>query len=362
VPRLLIIAMHRPDRSPGQRYRFEQYLPDLKAAGFDIDFSYLLDESDDPIFYGPGNWWKKAMIVVRSYRRRMRDARKLDQYDVVLVYREALMTGHTFLERRAARCSARLILDFDDAIWLADTSAHNRRFSFLKRPAKTAQLIALADLVIVGNAHLAAYAERFNTHTVIVPTTIDMDIYDRPVETSSRTPVTIGWTGSPTTLRHFIMAQPVLMRLREKYGDRVRFVVIGAPEYINESLGIAGIPWSADTEVEQLRQLDIGLMPLPDDEWSRGKCACKALQYMALGIPAVASAVGANREVIQHGESGMLVEHDDELFDVLCRLIESPVLRGQLGRAGRQVVTEKYSRQAWRNRYIALFTGGPPSH
>jgi glycosyltransferase involved in cell wall biosynthesis len=347
--------MHRPDRAPGQRYRFEQYLPDLRAAGYECVISHLLDERDDRIFYGKGKWLQKAGIVRRSFLKRLRERKELETFDIIFIYREALMIGSAFFERAAARSSARVILDFDDAIWLNDTSPNNRLFRFLKRPYKTADLISLADTVIVGNEFLAEYSRIRNLNTVVIPTTMDMEEYSRPLDRYDREPVVIGWTGSPTTIRHFRNAEHVLARLKERYGDRVDFRVIGDPGYRNEQLEISGIAWNPQDEVSELRQFDIGIMPLPDDEWSRGKCACKALQYMALGIPAVISAVGANAEVVCHGENGMLARSDEEFFAHLCALVDSAELRQQIGRAGRVTVEERYSRQAWRSTYLSVF-------
>lgn len=143
--------MHRPDRSPGQRYRFEQYLGDLRAAGVHCDVSWLLSEDDDRCFYSRGHILRKTGIVVRSYIRRWEELRKIGNYDTVFIFREALMTGSTFVERGIARSRARMILDFDDAIWLPQTSRNNRFFRFLKQPSKLGELAAMSDLVIAGN-------------------------------------------------------------------------------------------------------------------------------------------------------------------------------------------------------------------
>ncbi len=349
--------MHRPDRSPGQRYRFEQYLGDLRAAGVHCDVSWLLSEDDDRCFYSRGHILRKAGIVVRSYIRRWEELRKIGNYDTVFIFREALMTGSTFVERGIARSRARMILDFDDAIWLPQTSRNNRFFRFLKRPSKLGELAAMSDLVIAGNEYLAAYARRYQQNTVVIPTTIDFSVYHTPVSSYERTPVVIGWTGSITTIPHFRLAESALLRIRERYGSRVRFKVIGDSGYTHPEIGISGISWTAACEVQELQELDIGIMPLPDDAWARGKCACKGLQYMALGIPTVLSALGMNTEVVQHGENGLLATTEDEWYEALCALIESPELRSRLGRAGRATVEQRYSRQAWSSTFVRLVSG-----
>jgi glycosyltransferase involved in cell wall biosynthesis len=167
--------------------------------------------------------------------------------------------------------------------------------------------------------------------------------------------VTIGWTGTQTTLKYFLTLLPVIRRLKQQFGQRVRFLVIGDKPYEDASLDIAFTPWSLDHEIDQLCQMDIGVMPLPDNAWTRGKCGFKGLQYMALEIPAVLSPVGVNREIIEDGVNGFLAGTDDEWLDRLSRLVEDEGLRRRLGAEGRRTVQEEYSVDVWKDRYLAYF-------
>jgi glycosyltransferase involved in cell wall biosynthesis len=151
---------------------------------------------------------------------------------------------------------------------------------------------------------------------------------------------------------HFRRALPILRRIRERYGDRVEFKLIGDAGFHDEELGIHGIRWSAATEVDDLYEFDIGIMPLPDDEWSRGKCGLKGLQYMALEIPTVMSPVGVNTEIIDDGANGFLASSEDEWVEKVGRLIESPELRAKFGSAGRQTVVSRYSVESQKGRYL----------
>ena len=160
-----------------------------------------------------------------------------------------------------------------------------------------------------------------------------------------------------TTIQHFDLMIPVLRRLRERYGDAVRFKVIGDGRYRDEELGIQGQAWSEQTEVSDLSDIDIGVMPLPDDEWARGKCGLKGLQYMALEIPTIMSQVGVNTEIIDDGVNGFLAGDEDEWLTKLTSLIESTELRGKLGSAGRETVEQRYSVRSQRERYLSLLTG-----
>ena len=352
--KILFLVAHRPGRSPGQRFRFEQYLDYLQANGYDYKISYLISEKEDSAFYAPGKFLANARIVCKSFWQRWRDLKKVPGFDLVFIYREAHMLGFTWFEKRLRKMGARLILDFDDSIWLNDTSDGNRQLAWLKRPSKTAEILALCDMALVGNEFLASYARKFNRMVNVVPTTIDTSRYlpGKKLESSS---VCIGWTGSSTTLKHLREALPVFMEIRRKYGTKVSFRVISNKPLEVELPGLKNVIWRKETEVSDLYPLDIGIMPLPDDEWARGKCGFKGLQYMALEIPTIMSPVGVNTEIITDGENGFLAKDHQQWIDKLSLLIESPELRQKLGKAGRQTVMERYSFESQKDRYLQLF-------
>lgn len=355
MPRVLYVAAHRPDRSPSQRFRFEQYIQYLKDKGFDYDFSYLITPEDDKFFYKPGNAIKKMWVVARSYMQRLRDASKASQYDIIYIQREAFMTGSTYFERRFAKSKAKVIFDFDDSIWLSNVSDANKKFNWLKNSGKTSDIIGVSDLIFAGNQYLADYASQFNQNIEIIPTTIDTEEYQRRNIPNEDERVCIGWSGSITTIQHFEYALPFLRKIKEKFGDKVKFKAVGDGNYKNEELGIQGLPWRKDTELDDLSSFDIGIMPLPDDEWAKGKCGLKGLQYMALEIPTLMSPVGVNAEIIQDGENGFLATETDEWVEKIARLVESKELREEMGKAARKTVLEKYSVLALKDTYLRLF-------
>lgn len=353
MKKVLYLALHRPDRSPSQRFRFEQYMEYLKEKGFDYEFSYLIRPEDDKIFYGKGNYWKKLGILWRSIRRRWAETRRAKEYDIVFVQRECFMLGSTFFEKRFSKRS-KMIFDFDDSIWLQVVSEGNKSLGFLKDASKTAKLIALSSMVFAGNEYLANYARQYNKCVKIVPTTIDTEEYQRMALPPDNR-VCIGWSGSFTTIEHFQFAIPALLKIKEKYGDKVYFKVIGDGNYRHEELGIQGIAWTKQDELKELSAIDIGIMPLPNDEWTNGKCGLKGLQYMALGIATLMSPVGVNTEIIQDGQNGFLADKVEEWVDKISRLVDDAALRKQIGDAGRQTVVDKYSVLAWRDKYLELF-------
>lgn len=279
----------------------------------------------------------------------------MNDYDIIFIFREALMTRSIYYETQFKKSKAKIVFDFDDAIWLQNVSDANKRFAWLKNPGKTADLIGLSDMVFAGNQFLADYASQTNNTIKIIPTTIDTEEY-YPIKTDRKnTPVCIGWSGSITTIQHFSVAVPVLTKIKEKYGNRVSFKVIGDANYKNEALGIHGIGWNKQDEIKELSSFDIGIMPLPDDKWANGKCGLKGLQYMALKIPTIMSPVGVNTDIIKDGANGFLAGEEAEWMDKLSLLIESEELRIKMGKAARETVVNEYSVESQKYRYLEYF-------
>jgi len=352
--KVLFIAAHRPDRAPGQRFRFEQYFDHLASNGYEPTLSYLISERDDRVFYAPGGYLRKGGIFLRSFARRSLDALRASDYDIIFIFREAFLTGTTLFESLFDRSRAKLVFDFDDAIWLPNISEGNRALGWLKNPRKTEEIIAMSDMVFAGNPYLAEYASGFSDCVKIVPTTIDTEEY-RPRTRVDAGPVCIGWSGSVTTIPHFEYALPALTEIKRRYGDRICFRVIGDGGYTNPALGIQGVPWRRESEVADLTAIDIGIMPLPDDAWARGKCGLKGLQYMALEIPTIMSPVGVNTEIVSSGTNGFLATATEEWVEALAKLVESTELRRQIGTAGRRTVLERYSTMSQRDNYVRYF-------
>lgn len=355
--RLLFLAVHRPGRSPSQRFRFEQFQPWLESQGVRTYYASLLDEADDEIAYGRGHAARKVAIAARAAATRLWQLlRRIHRdFDVALVQREAFFAGPAFFELALARGGLPLVYDFDDAVWMPNVSAANRAFAALKFPGKVDSVIRASTQVIAGNAWLAEHARALNPNVTVIPTVVDTDAFDPPIWSSPRSgPVTIGWTGSFSTLAYLTPFLPALRQVQQRCGEAVRFKFIGAPDFRPEGLEAQVVPWRAESEVDELRAVDIGLMPAPDDAWARGKCGCKGLQYMALGIPAVMSPVGVATEIAADGETGFFPATDAAWVDVLCRLVQDAKLRRTVGEAGRTVARERYSVRAWRQPLLTV--------
>lgn len=351
----LFICLHRPDRSPSQRFRFEQYLGYLNENGYDCQHVFLLDAQDDKTFYSRRKLLSKARILISSVMLLIKHT-YFKKYALIFVQREAFMLGTAFFEKQMSKRS-KLIFDLDDSIWMTQTGdikSANKFLYFLKDPNKTKHIIEAAHMVFAGNPYIADFASKHNKNVKIVPTTIDTDEYAY-VKRTDEGQICIGWSGSVTTIIHFEFVLEALKVIKKKYGERVRFLVVGSADFKNEELGIVGLPWSKERELEDFRSMDIGLMPLPDDEWTKGKCALKGLQYMSFGIPCIMSPVGVNSAIIQDGVNGFLASNQAEWVKSLSDIIDSFELRQRIGKAGRDTVVNQYSIEANKVLYVKYF-------
>ncbi|HKQ06581.1 MAG TPA: glycosyltransferase family 4 protein [Blastocatellia bacterium] len=338
---ILALSPSLYDTSPGQRFRMEQWSPLLAGWGIEVDFHSFECAELNAVLYKPGNLRQKIRLVARAFARRRELLRSACDYDAVYVFREAALLGPPVFERQIHRRGVPLVFDFDDAVFVPYRSPSNGYLSYLKFPTKTRTICKIASHVMAGNSYLADYARQVNDRVTVVPTTIDTDKYtvERRDE-SSDFPV-IGWSGSYSTVQHLDTLRGALTRLAKE--EKFRLRVIGTPHYEIEGVEVDSLAWQSHTEVEDLRAIDIGIMPLPDDPWSRGKCGLKVLQYMALGIPAVCSPVGVNTEIITDNENGLIAATEDEWVAKLRQLLRSAEVRRRLGLAGRATVESRYA-------------------
>lgn len=339
--RVLALMPALYDTSPGQRYRLEQWEPLLRERGVEITFASFEDEDLHALLYKRGMMRKKLQLVTRGLGRRLSLVRKVKQYDLVYILREAALLGPPVFERLIAQSGVPIVFDFDDAIFVSYRSPSNGYLSYLKFASKTKTICRIASHVMVGNPYLAEYARQVNQRVTVIPTTIDTEKYRVPERREKSGPPVIGWTGSYSTVQHLDTMRGALKKLAEQESFRLR--VIGTPAYDCPPVDVEALPWRAATELQDLSEIDIGMMPLPDDRWSKGKCGLKALQFMALGIPTICSPVGVNTDIIQDDQNGFIAATEDEWVEKLGRLLRSAELRQRLGQAGRATVEEQYS-------------------
>jgi glycosyltransferase involved in cell wall biosynthesis len=357
--KVLFIVPYPLREAPSQRFRFEQYFAVLKANSIDFDVQAFLPQTLWRVFYGTGNVPKKSLVILGGFWRRIVCLTGVWRYDFVFIHREAAPIGPPIFEWLIAKvCRRKIIYDYDDAIWLTDVKSETRLNRLIKNRGKVSTICALSYRVSCGNSYLAAYAGSYNTSVVVNPTTIDTDglhVKNRvPLSGKENQQLTIGWTGSHSTLKYLETIEFVLQRIEQAY-PAVNFVVIADKPPKLAIRRMTFVPWKEESEIADLMTIDIGIMPLPDDEWSKGKCGFKILQYMSLNIPSVSSAVGVNQDIVRHNENGFLCTTDEEWFRALATLIESPTLRHQFGVAGRETVVHHYSVNSNTATVLSLF-------
>jgi glycosyltransferase involved in cell wall biosynthesis len=347
--RIRVVAfMKYGGRAASTRQRLLQYLPHLRSAGIDVEFLPLLG-NDHLERVADG---KSAALphVAKNYARRFWQLTKLRHADIVWVHCELFPYLPGFFERLVRVTKTPMVYDFDDAIF----HMYDRHPSGLVRRSLGKKLVPLlrsASACSCGNTYLAAYASLYCGDCRIFPTVVDTRSYV-PVPKRQGVPLVVGWIGSPSTWPY---VQPMLGAIRaaaDRSGARVR--VIGAGPSAKQVEGIEAVDWSEEREIAEVQGMDIGIMPVPDEPWERGKSGYKLIQYGACGLPVIASPVGVNREIVLDGATGFLASTQPEWEAHLTRLLSDPPLRLRLGTAGRKRVEEHYSLQVHAARMVQL--------
>jgi glycosyltransferase involved in cell wall biosynthesis len=334
-----------PEEGAGCRFRIAQYVPALEAAGIQVTISPFFTREFFGLVYQKGRAAAKAAMFVQRAIDRVRTVADRGRYDAIFIYREALPVGPAIIETLLAQARGVAILyDFDDAVFLPNTSDANRAIALLKWPGKVRTIIRRSDIVIAGNEFLAAYARRYHDSVRVIPTCDDTAKFVPRAGVISATiaPPVIGWIGTPTTAPYLLSLQPILQEVARVHPFVLRVCGAGADLQI-PGVTIDNTPWTLDREVSLFNTCDIGVYPLSDDEWARGKCGFKAIQFMACGVPVVAASVGVNRDIIQDGANGWLASTPAEWIEKLGRLLAGTALRARLGAAGRRTIDESYS-------------------
>lgn len=354
--KVLFVVPYPSDLSPSQRFRFEQYHRVLQSHGYQYEIHSFLLPHNWRLFTQAGKFMAKTIAVVTGYARRIILLGRVQRFDWVFIHREAAPLGPPFFEWAIARVlRKKLIYDFDDAIWLTDRTQEPAVARALRWRTKVSTICGMSYRVSCGNAFLAAYARNFNNNVLINPTTIDTN-WHRPGNETDKggRSIIIGWTGTLSTLKYLSSLEKVVATIVARH-PRVQFFIIADKPPAFTWPSTQYLAWKKETEIADLQKFDIGIMPLPNDDWSKGKCGFKALQYMALGIPTVASPVGVSTEIISHGQNGLLASSDAEWLSCLEELIRNKELRQSLGAAGEQTVRERYSVHSNEQRFLSLF-------
>jgi glycosyltransferase involved in cell wall biosynthesis len=346
--KVLLLAKYGA-RAASTRHRFLQYFPALKEAGIDVTMSVLLDDQylEQKLDAARVSVWS----VAQGFARRVRDLIDAGAFDVIVVHCEIFPYLPAWVERLLGWRNIPYIVDFDDAIF-HNYDQHRSRLVRHLLGHKFARALAGSALVIAGNEYLASYARQWNDRVETLPTVVDMERYRPQRRERATDSFTIGWMGSPSTAPYLSEIEMALRRFFSSHAGRLVLVGSGA-------VPLSGLPlevhrWSEAKELEELIDFDVGIMPLPDTPWTRGKCGFKLVQYMAVGLPVVASPVGVNSTIVEHGVEGYLASSSADWLKAFVTLAEDRSLGRAMGDTGRVKIERQYSLQATAPRLVAL--------
>ena len=324
---------------PASRYRAYQYVPLLEKEGISCAISPALPERCFSAFYLSRNVWQKLPFCLLIAVRRFFDLFRVRKYDVIFIQREIIPQAFPLFEKIIAFLNKNVVFDFDDAIFLVPPQRKSLVYLF-RCGNNIERIVRLSRLVITGNDYLKKYASRFNSNVEVLPTAIDTGRW-QPGKKEKKEKIVIGWIGSMHTIMYLETISGVLKELAGDFSLRV--LVIGTRDFSIKGVEVICRPWGFNSEVSDVNDMDIGVAPLFDDDWGRGKCGLKALQYMACGVPVVCSNAGVYKEIIQDGENGLLAQTQSEWKEKLACLLRDAGLRERIGDAGRRMVEKSYS-------------------
>jgi glycosyltransferase involved in cell wall biosynthesis len=355
MKRLLFVTPN-PVESASERYRIYQFVPYLASAGFECEVrpfaarelfqAVQVGRMTSQLFYAPLSCLRRAV-----------DVYAIPRYDMVVIHREAFPFFCPTVERMVLRRHSKVVFSFDDAIYAGHRDTPNKKYPWIykmKYGPGVNEVLAKSAHVIAGSQRLAEHARQFNTQVSVIPTVVDAQRYACRAPAPSGECLTVGWVGTRSTSPYLLDVVPALQRLSEVFRGKIRFRMYGDPQLKLPVPNYEPLPFSLGSEIEDLRRIDIGIMPLPDNEWTQGKCAFKAIQYMALGIPTVSSPVGMASEIIKHNVNGLLARTPAEWFEALACLMRDAELRRRLAEEGRRTVEAYYSLEVWAPRFAGL--------
>jgi glycosyltransferase involved in cell wall biosynthesis len=355
---IFFLVPYPKGKAPSQRFRFEQYFEVLKNEGVQYRVKSFYSNKTWDILHREGNVLLKITTILFSFLYRGIHVLRASTYSHVFIHREVAPIGPPFFEWIFKKVfKKKIIYDFDDAIWLPNYSEANTGFHKLKNYKKVNQIISWASIVSCGNDYLAEYSRKINPNVVINPTTIDTINYHNAslhIPNKDSDKVVIGWTGTHTTAKYLEFLVPVLKELGDKYDFEFCIISNQKPDFDLTNMNF--IQWNKETEISDLMRFDIGVMPLDNNKWAKGKCGFKALQYMSLGIPTIASPVGVNFKIVDDKINGFLCSTKEEWFNALDFLLEDKLHRSSMSQAAIKKIEDNYSVVSNSKNFISLFS------
>lgn len=361
MKRMLVLCPYPEGVAAGQRLKYEQYFADWRAQGWEIEVSNFMDRAMWDVVWEKGHILAKAMGVLRGTLRRIRDLFRIGRYDLVYVFMWVTPFGSTGFERLVRAQARALVFDVEDNVLSEQQGGAADHIGplvrLLKGSGKARFLIRTADHVVTSSPFLNDFCLALNDKKACtyISSSVDTERFQPATTYSNDKPVVVGWTGTFSSKIYLDLLAGVFQRLAQRIPFRLR--VIGNFDYELPGVDLEVIRWNAEEEVAQLQALDIGVYPLPIDDWVLGKSGLKAIQYMAFALPCVATEVGTTPMLIRHGENGLLVRTEAEWEAALEQLIRDPALRRRLGEAARKDAVANYSTAAIAGQYRAVIAG-----
>jgi glycosyltransferase involved in cell wall biosynthesis len=340
--------------APSQRFRVELFLPDLEKAGYSFRLLTFLDEKAWDILYKPGKGFLKAWGTVKGFFRRIAHLFQSIKADFIFIHREATPLGPPVFEWLLAKVFRKKIIhEYDDAIWIPGGEEISFMKKWLKAAWKIKYIVKWSYKVAAGNKFLCDYARQYNSSVFFIPTVVDAERgHYRQRDQHEGNRVVVGWTGTHTTLHNLEVIEGVIPELKKEIDFDFLIISNKPPQW---NFDFIYKQWELATEQDDLLKMHIGIMPLKEGPWFEGKCGFKLIQYLACGIPAIASPVGVNSKIILHGKNGFIANTPEEWKYYLKTLINDTELRTQMGKNGRGHIIKEYSLKSYANEFINLF-------
>lgn len=352
---ILFIVQYPENVSPAQRFRFELYKGLLENNGFTVTTLPFIDKYGYAVIFKNGFYIRKSFAVLKGFFKRFILLFQVQKYAYIFLQSGVAPIGPPVFEWILIKVlGKKIIYDIDGAIWMEKFSEKNRLPQMLRNANKVPLICKWAYKVSCGNEYLCSYAKRYNSNVVYNPTCVDTERLHNIRANHNVQRVTVGWTGSFSTLKYLDMLEPVLSRLQKKYDFDIKIICNQQPALNLKNLNY--VEWSPENEVTELSKCQIGVMPLTNDEWSEGKCGFKLIQYLALEIPAVSSNVGVNKKIIDENINGFLCNSETEWYAAIEKLLLNADMRKKMGIEGRKKIVREYSLLSNGENFMFLFS------
>lgn len=353
---VLIVCPYPKDMAPSQRLKYEQYLDFLSKNHYHFEIQPFVSVKFSKIVNKKGFIVKKFIFSLGSYFRRLSHLFRIRQFDIIYIHLWVTPIGWPVFEFLYCLFAKKIIYDIDDLIFLKSTkNSANRIVDVLKGRKKPLYLMKRADHVITCTPYLDSFVRKYNENTTDISSTVNTELYTPKTDYSLNNELlVIGWSGSHSTSKYLHLLDNVFHKLKER-GLNYKLKVMGDENFAISGINYESIAWKRENEIDIIRGFDIGLYPLPDTQWVMGKSSLKAIQYMSVGVPTIASALSTTDRVIDHKINGYLVKTEDDWVDAILTLSKDEHLRKTIGANAVEKIEKHFSVNANKETYLAIF-------